>query len=188
MKKTLSLIISTILCASTFYLAGCTKKDMLSINNSEKLKKVSFSNEKNNLIELPLYFDSTGSNKTAEIENEVRVVPKEEVLGELIMQELIKGPSVTSKSKPILPKDTRLISFSIKDGIAYVNLSEEAAVPMSALKEEACLKSIIYSLCQIKSIKKVMIQVNNKDVDTLGGHFNISKPLGKDDIKGAKRK
>lgn len=188
MKKTLSLIMSGVLCVSIFYLAGCTKKDLLSIKDSEKLKKISFSNEKNNLIELPLYFDSTTNNKTAEITNEVRIIPKDEVLGELTMQELIKGPSVTSKSKPILPNDTRLISFSIKDGIAYVNLSEEAAVPMSAVKEEACLESIIYSLCQISTIKKVMIQINNKNVDTLGGNFNISKPLGKEDIKSARKK
>jgi spore germination protein GerM len=50
------------------------------------------------------------------------------------MQELLKGPSNVSKLKPILPKDARLINFSIKDGIAFINLSSEARVAMSPAK------------------------------------------------------
>lgn len=188
MKKALSLFICPILLITTFAVSGCTHLDAPSLNNTEKIKKITLKNEKDSAVEIPLYFDSSSSDKKAEISTEVRVIQKEEVLGELIIQELIKGPNTTGKNKPILPKDTRLISFSIKDGTAYVNLSKEAAVTMSPVKEEACLKSIVSSLCQLESVKKVLIQINNKNVDTLGGNFNISKPLGKDDIENARKK
>lgn len=188
MKKSLHLFICSVLLATSFEFVGCTCQDALSLNNKEKIKKITLKNGMDNAIEFPLYFDASSSDKKATIANEERILPREEVLGELIMQELIKGPAVTGNNKPILPKDTRLVSFSVKDGIAYVNLSQEAKISMSPAKEEACLKSIIYSLCQIDSIKKVMIQINNKNVDTLGGNFNISKPLGKDDIANARKK
>lgn len=188
MKKALNLFVCSIIFASCFEFAGCTRQDALSLNNKEKIKKITLKNETDNAVEIPLYFDASSNDKKAEISNETRVIQKEEVLGEIIMQELIKGPAVTSNNKPILPKNTRLISFSINDSIAYVNLSQEAVISMSPVKEEACLKSIVYSLCQLDSVKKVMIQIDNKNVDTLGGNFNISKPLGKDDIENARKK
>lgn len=188
MKKAVSLFVCSVFLVSSLGLLSCTRQDALSLNNKEKIKKITLKNETEDAIELPLYFDASSSDKKAEISSEERIIQREEVLGELIMQELIKGPSVTSRSKPILPKDTRLLSFSIKDNIAYVNLSQEAQVSMSPVKEEACLKSIVNSLCQLSSIKKIMIQINNKNVDTLGGNFNTSKPLGKDDIENARKK
>lgn len=180
------LICSIFLLPSIFSFSGCQKKDMVSLNNKQKIENIAINN-KNNTIELSLYFDSTSNNKKTEVTKEERVIQKDELLGELIVNELIKGPSVASaKLKPILPKETRLLNFSIKDGIAYVNLSSEAAVKMSPSKEEACLKSIIYSLCELPSIQKVMIQINNENVNTLGGNYNISKPLGKKEIESAK--
>lgn len=189
MKKTLQVFICSILLTSTCIVySGCTKKDILSSNNKDKIKNVSQSN-KDNMLDLSLYFDSTSDVKKAEITKEERVIQTDDLLGELIIHELIKGPAtVSAKSKPILPKETRLLSFSIKDGIAYINLSGEAIVNMSSIKEEACLKSIVFSLCQLSTVKKVMIQINNKNVQTLGGNFDISKPLGKENIDAAKIK
>jgi len=40
----------------------------------------------------------------------------------------------------------------------------------------------------LPSIEKVKILIENKDVDTLGGNFDISKPLGRIDIDNAKNK
>lgn len=189
MRKSLKISICSILLVSTCVIySGCTNKDILSSNNKTKIKNVSQS-DKDNMLDLSLYFDSTSDPKKTEVTKEDRVIQTDELLGELIIHELIKGPAtVSSKSKPILPKETRLLSFSIKDGIAYVNLSGEAVVKMSSSKEEACLKSIVLSLCQLSTVQKIMIQINNKNVETLGGNFNISKPLGKEDIETAKIK
>lgn len=189
MKRVQTLFICSIfLLPSIFSFSGCQKKDIVSLNNKKKIENISINN-KSNTIELSLYFDSTSNNKKVQITKEERAIQKDELLGELIIHELIKGPSaVSAESKPILPKETRLLNFSIKDGIAYINLSSEASVKMSASKEEACLKSIIYSLCELPSIKKVMIQINNRNVDTLGGNYDISKPLGKENIESARKK
>lgn len=162
---------------------GYEKKDKSSINNNKKIEELKLHNSDENFIKLELYFDSSKDEEKVEVAKEERLIIKEEFIGELIMQELIKGPSVKSKLKSIFPKQTRLLSFSIKEGTAYVNLSSEAKSFMTPAKEEVYLKSIVLSLTELESIKKVKILIDNKNVDSLGGNFNISKSLDKNDVR-----
>lgn len=184
MKKKFALIF-TILLLLPF--SGCISKDKTSLSSKDKLKEITFPKEKNQIIDLNIFYDSSKDDNEATIAIEERVIKKEDLLGQIIMNELIKGPSRNSKLKSILPINTKLLSFSIKDSIAYVDLSTDAKIAMSSVKEEACLKSIVNSLVQLPSITKVQILINHESVDTLGGYYNIMKPFGKDDIDGRKR-
>ena len=182
MNNSVKLFICSVLILSSSLFSGCEKKDRLSINNKEKIKNLQLPLEKDRFIDLNVYFDASRDEKKVEIAKEEVLVGKEELIGELLVNQLIKGPSIQSKLSAVLPKDTRLISFSIKDDVAIVNLSKEASVKMSAGKEEACLKSIAASITQLPSVTKVKILIENKNVETLGGNFDISKPFGKDEI------
>ena len=188
MKKVLAAILIGGIMTSSLGFSGCEKKDKLSTNNNEKIKNLSLQKEKDNSINLELYFDSSTSKDKAEMAKEERTVNNEELLGEIIMQELLKGPSKVSKLKPILPQNTRLISFSIKEGIAYVSLSSEARVTMSPAKEEACLRSILNSLTQLPSISKVKLMIDNTDAKTIGGNYDVSKPFGKEELEAILQK
>lgn len=157
------------------------KKDKASITNKEKLETTKLPSEKGDLIELNLYFGDAKGEGT-NIVKEERLINKEELVGEIIMQELIKGPAVVSESKPVLPKETRLLSFSIKEGIAYVNLNSVVEFKMTADQEKVILSSISNSITQLPSVKKVMLTVENKSINTLGGNYNISKPFSKEEI------
>jgi spore germination protein GerM len=183
MKRPISIILFSTIVLSALLIAGCEKKDKLSISNNEKNKNISLPKEKDNNVDLELYFDSSSSKEVADIAKEERLVNKEEVLGEIIMQELLKGPSNVSKLKPILPKDARLINFSIKDGIAFINLSSEARVAMSPAKEEACIRSIVNSLTQLPSVSKIKLLIDSKDSKVLGGNYDVLKPFGKEDME-----
>jgi len=184
MKKA---IVALLTLVTLFSFTGCDDKDKISANDKEKIKQISFPKEKNQTIDLDIYFDSSKDKTTCNITKEERLIQKEALLGELIMSELIKGPSRNGELKPILPGKTRLLGFSIKDGIAYVDLSNEAATNMTPSKEEACLKCILYSLTQLPSISKVKILIDHKDVNVLGGNYDISTAFGKDDINGRKK-
>ncbi|MEG0307917.1 MAG: GerMN domain-containing protein [Clostridium sp.] len=154
------------------------KKDKASMISKEKLQN---STSKDDNIDIDLYFGGNGDK--ADIVKEQRLISSEEFLGEIIMQELIKGPAVVSESKPVFPKGTRLLSFSIKDKIAYISLSNEVVLKMTSVQEGTLLKSITTSLTQLSSIEKVMITIDNQGVETLGGNYNISKPFSKDEIE-----
>jgi len=186
-KKTIKILLCSILLVSTVAFFGCEKKDDISVTNKEKLENLKLPLEKDGFIQLDIYFDATKDGTTMQVVKDERIINKEELIGETIMQELIKGPTVKSELKPILPEETRLLSFSIKDTIAYVNLSKEAKVNMSVVKEESCLQCIAASLTQLSSVKKVKITMENKDIDTIGGNFNISKPFSKDEIISIKK-
>jgi len=182
LKKSIKLAFCSSLIISSVLFISCEKKDSISINNKDKIKNITLHNEKNNLVDLNLYFDSTNSTNDAEITKEERIIKKDELIGEFIIGELIKGPSVNNSLKPIFPKETRLLSFSIKNNIAYVNLSSEAYYSMTADKEESYLKSIVWSLTEIPSIKKVKLFIENKDISSISKNFKISEPIGRDDI------
>lgn len=187
MRKYLVVIASFII--AVVILTACSSKNSVSSSNKEKLESVQLPNEKDQNIVLQLYFDATKENANAsDVKKEEILINKEELLGELVVNQLIKGPSTESRLAPVLPKDTRLISFSIKDGIAIVNLSKEAKVTMPAVKEEACLKSIVMSLAQLESINKVQIQIESKIPDTLGGNYDISKPFSESEIPSMLKK
>ena len=188
MKKSIKLAFCSSLIISSVFFISCEKKDSISINNKDKIKNITLHNEKNNLVDLNLYFDSTNSSNNAEITKEERIIKKDELLGQFIIGELIKGPSVNNSLKPIFPKETRLLSFSIKNNIAYVNLSSEAYYSMTADKEEAYLKSIIWSLTELPSIKKVKLFIENKDMSSLSKNFKFDEPIGRDYIAKINKK
>lgn len=183
MKKIIYITLCFILLLSTVTFTGCKKTDKLSKIDKEKIEQLALPNEKDNLIYFDLYFDASKDGKTVEIGKEERVINKEELIGGLIVQELIKGPSFNSEFTPILPNDTRLLSFSIKDGVACINFSKEAKINMSEVKEKACLLNIFKSLTKaLPSVEKVQILIENKNIDSLGGNYNILSPYSESDI------
>ncbi|WP_142413620.1 GerMN domain-containing protein [Hathewaya massiliensis] len=190
MKKIITMSTCVILVVSSLLFSGCKKEDKLSLKGKEKEENIKLKKEqdnKDNYINIGLYFDSSKDGKKSEITKEERLLNKDEVLGEVIIQQLIKGPAVRSELKPILPKGTRLISFSIADKIATINFSSEIVVPMSAEKEETCLKAIVSSLSEIPSVEKVRIQVENKNIDTIGGNYSITEPFSKSEVNFKKK-
>lgn len=188
MKRLIALVLGiSIATVSVMTFSGCEKKDKSSVDTTEKINKLKLYKEANNAVNFDLYFDSSKNEKEAQVSKEERTMSKDEIIGELIINELIKGPSVNSKLKAVLPTNTKLLSFSIKDGIAYVSLSGEAKVKMTEAKEEAALKSIVKSLGQLESIKSVKILIDNNDTDTLGGNYDISKPINKNNVETLKK-
>lgn len=183
MKKYREILIFCFLFVLSFSFVACEKKDEVSISNKNKIKQIKFPNEKDNNIDLKIYFADSDSKNDSDITKEERLLKKEEIIGELIIQELIKGPSVNGSLKPIFPKETRLLSFSIKDSVAYVNLSKEAYYPMSSNNEKAYLKCIVWSLTQLPSITKVKLLIENKNINNLTKNFDLSKPIERDDLK-----
>ncbi|SHH96067.1 Sporulation and spore germination [Clostridium collagenovorans DSM 3089] len=177
MKKLTTILLMVTMVMTLLMLTACNKDDKGSINTKEKIENLKLPMEKEDLVDMNLYFDASKDGSKEELGKEERLANKEEFLGQLIIQELIKGPSVKSELQPILPKDTRLVSFSIKDGIANINFSKEAKVEMTKSKENACLKGISKSLSQLPGIEKVQILIESKNVDTLGGNYDISTPF-----------
>lgn len=187
MKKVIKILLCSLLVISTIGFLGCEKKDKKSVTNNEKLENLKLPLGEDDFIQFSIYFDGSKDGATMQLIKDERILNKEELIGETIVQEIIKGPTAKSDLTPILPKETRLLSFSIKDNIAYVNLSKEAKVSMTQIKERSCLEGIVASLTQLSTVEKVKITMENKDIETIGGNFDISKPFGKGEITPIKK-
>lgn len=103
---------------------------------------------------------------------------------ELVVQELLKGPT-DPLLKKTLPAEAKLLSLEVANGVAHVNFSKEMHTkhPGGSTGEVMTILSLVNSLTQIdplassSGITKVQMLIEGKTVETLAGHFDVSKPL-----------
>ena len=97
------------------------------------------------------------------------------------MAELIQG----SKSGLVatLPPETKVLEvFVSARGVAYVDLSKEASQGTAGSHDELLsVYSIVNSLTvNFPAVRRVQILLEDRPVDTLAGHVDLSRPLTAD--------
>lgn len=96
-----------------------------------------------------------------------------------VIMELVKGPHSDLISP--LPPGTQLRQLYIDgQGIAYVDFTAELRDrhPGGSNAELLAVYSIVDTLaCNFEQIKQVKILVDGSEVDTLGGHIDLRRPL-----------
>lgn len=130
-------------------------------------------------VRITLYFSDSQAEKLAPEEREV--AGKGEPLGETVVRELIRGPGKKGLLKTI-PEGTRLLSFSVADGVARVDFSPEIQTRHwgGSSGEIMTVYSVVNSLAEVKGIDKVQFLVEGKKVETLAGHMDMTRPVGPD--------
>ncbi len=81
-------------------------------------------------------------------------------LEKLVIEELIKGPPTGADAYQAVPVDTKIINTTTKDGICYVNLSNEFLNTVNNVTEEVVIYSIVNSLSELSNVNKVQISIN----------------------------
>ncbi|WP_010074350.1 GerMN domain-containing protein [Clostridium cellulovorans] len=181
-------VVGILVITAAISFTGCAKKDV-NQKQSEQIKKSTIAEaeeSQTSVIEIDAYFDSTSSEGSPSISKETRYIKEDELLARAILEELIKGADLTGNLKGILSKDTKIISVSIKDGIAYVSFdfnSNSENIIKDKNKEAVIVKAIVQSLMQIKSINSVKILIPATNQTTFGGTVDITKPLTPTDIQ-----
>ena len=94
--------------------------------------------------------------------------------------DLLTIDSLTSITLPdgfisIIPKNTKLISYDLKEGLLKLNFSEEF-LNISQDNSRKMIESIVYSLCELDNVDKIMIFIENEKLNTLP-NSNITIPL-----------
>ena len=98
------------------------------------------------------------------------------------MNLLIEGPPEGSGMSSLLPKGTRLLSWRLDKGVAYVDFSRELLeANVGSTGEALLLGQIVGTLGEFPDVWKVRILVEGKPLESLAGHIDISGPL---DAKG----
>lgn len=127
-------------------------------------------------LKITLYF---GDNQAMYLIPEEReVVKRNQMLEEVVLNELIKGPRNPELVRTI-PAGTRLLSVQVVDGIAYVNFSKEFQTRHwgGSAGETFTLYSVINSLAKLEGIQKVQFLLEGKKMATLAGHIETTEPM-----------
>lgn len=90
---------------------------------------------------------------------------------------LMSGTKDSSQTN-IIPKQTKLNSIAVKDGIAYVDFNDALVKKFTggSTGEEMLVGSIVNTLTEFPEVKKVQILINGKKIESIAGHIDLTAP------------
>ncbi len=112
-----------------------------------------------------LYFSDNQAQKLIAEARKVTLSPKESVEMR-ILKELIKGPEKDFLVKTI-PEETKILSVETKEGVCFVNLSQEFITKHSggSSSEMITVYSIVNSLTQLDNVDKVQFLIEGQKTE-----------------------
>jgi|GEM_PF-354149 len=128
--------------------------------------------------EIAVFFPSEGR-----LKSETREAPKSAsrtAMARATVEEFLKGPQGDIKS--YVPEGARLLGiYDGADGILYVDLSDSfrRGLQVDAITEFLLVRALYESiLANVYGVADVKILIEGAEVETLGGHISIKRPLG----------
>ncbi len=162
MKKTIVVIFSVLLILTIFQACGYQR------NNQGAKYNLYFANNEVNALEI----------ESRNINIKYDDYDDEDDVAEIVLKELLKGPSASSL-KSVIPNGTKLKDIDVEDGIALVNLSKEY-YDNDAATELLARFSLVNTLCDISGISKIKIFVDG--VELINSTGSAVGAIGKSDI------
>ncbi len=135
--------------------------------------------------DFPLYFIRVTDTGTIYPDRVVREVSFVDTPLTAMLQVLINGPNSQEIERGLhhlIPKDTRLLSASVRGGVAYLNFNEAFQFnPLGIEGYLAQLKQIVYSTTEFPTVDAVQILIEGQEREFLGGDgVYIGRPLRRD--------
>lgn len=125
---------------------------------------------------LNLYFaNEAGTKLVSEKINDIHYNSNTSI-EKLIVEQLMRGPA-SSKAQATIPKDTKLLGVSVKDGICYVNLDAAFLTDGYNQKPEVVIYSIVNSIIESGNASRVQILINGASDAVYKGSIALDGPL-----------
>lgn len=94
----------------------------------------------------------------------------------LVIEQLKKGTSV-SGCQSVIPKSTKLLGVSVKDGVCYVNFDSKFSTDSYDLNPEVTIYAIVNSIIANANVTKVQILIEGASDVMYKNIVDLSKPL-----------
>ncbi|MCA1753750.1 MAG: GerMN domain-containing protein [Spirochaeta sp.] len=135
--------------------------------------------------DFPLYFIRVTDEGTIYPDRVLREVSFVDSPLTAMLQILIRGPNSQEIERGLhhlIPDDTKLISASVRGGVAYLNFNEAFQFnPLGVEGYMAQLKQVVYSTTEFPTVDAVQILIEGQEREFLGGDgVYIGKPLHRD--------
>lgn len=113
--------------------------------------------QKGNLV---LYFAAPGGESLKEYHKAIEI-SNNTSLAEVVVQSLIDGP-LQEGYEATIPASTTVRNISVKDGICYVDLSDEFYDKQNPMRNDIIIYSIVNSLAELPTVSKVQFLQNGE--------------------------
>ncbi|MDI6894655.1 MAG: GerMN domain-containing protein [Bacillota bacterium] len=175
LRKIAGAMLVLALVASPVFVSGCTLTGARA-GGAGETPKVNPSPPPDQMVKLTLYF---ADSQAQYVVPEVREVPRGNApLPDLVIQELIKGPTTPGLGITI-PREARLVSsVKVEKGVAYVNFNKEFQTKHwgGSAGEMMTVFSIVNSLTELEGVRAVVFLVEGERLETLG-HLDLTRPV-----------
>jgi germination protein M len=94
----------------------------------------------------------------------------------LVIEQLMKGTGA-SGSQSVIPKTTKLLGVSVKDGVCYVNFDSKFSTDSYDLNPEVTIYAIVNSVIANANVTKVQILIDGASDVMYKNIVDLSKPL-----------
>lgn len=106
-----------------------------------------------------LYFACDDGSKLSAVETTVDYLNTTS-LAKVVVEKLVQGPD-NSDLTPILPKDTKILSVSVKEGVCYINFDKTFLQGTSMVDPEVTIYGIVNTLSELSSVNKVQFSIES---------------------------
>ena len=123
---------------------------------------------------LTVYYPNADGSKLVPVQNKVALNGRDKYTAALeTMMENSEGRFT------VIPKQTKLNSVKVKDGVATVDFSVELKKYFvgGSTGEEMLIGSVVNTLTEFPEVKAVKFLLGGKKIDTLSGHSDLSQPV-----------
>lgn len=91
------------------------------------------------------------------------------------LEALFAGPPQDTGLQGFFPKDTRVLGFTLKNGLAIVNLNSQATrINVGSQGEALAIASIVNTLTKFPDVYRVQLLIDGKEIESLAGHVDTT--------------
>lgn len=175
-------IVLTVLCVAM--LAGCDEQGKAGIGSSQAVTSESSSSsassgaagKKAATMDISVYYPDVNATGLVAVTKTVKAQEAEKY--QAAVEALLAGTD-DKKLTAVFPKKAKLRKVSVSGGVAKVDFDKNliSGFVGGSTGEEMLVGSLVNTLTEFPEIKKVQILVEGKEIDSLSGHLDLSRPV-----------
>ena len=175
-------IVLTVLCVAM--LAGCDEQSKAGSSSSSSIAASSSSSsaasssgsQKAATMDISVYYPDVNATGLVAVTKTVKAQEAEKY--KAAVEALLAGTDDKNLTA-VFPKKTKLRKVSVSGGVAKVDFDKNLTSGFvgGSTGEEMLVGSLVNTLTEFPEIKKVQILVEGKEIDSLSGHLDLSKPV-----------
>lgn len=165
----------------TLCMAGCDKEKQAGSSDASSSASVASSSSaspaaKEELTKLVVYYPDVNATGLKAVTKSVKVAGDDKYRA--AVEALLAGTE-DKLLTTIFPAKAKLLGVTVKGDLAVVNFDKHLTKGFNggSTGEEMLVGSLVNTLTEFKEIKRVQLQVEGQDIDSISGHLDLSKPV-----------